>query len=107
MTSELLLKLEEEKKKEKELRDKVMKQREAEILPKKLEKKSLPSNSAVSADIFNAHDFDIDINVAEMGDSVMPSSIALKPVTTSTPASTGPTKRSLKIEEWKKKRGII
>ena len=32
MTSELLLKLEEEKKKEKELRDKVMKQREAEIL---------------------------------------------------------------------------
>jgi len=107
MTSELLLKLEEEKKKEKELREKVMKQREAEILPKKLEKKSLPSNSAVSADIFNAHDFDIDINVAEMGDSVMPSSIALKPVTTSTPASTGPTKRSLKIEEWKKKRGII
>ena len=32
MTSELLLKLEEEKKKEKELREKVMKQREAEIL---------------------------------------------------------------------------
>jgi len=107
MTSELLLKLEEERKKAEEFKKQIQKQREADILPKKQEKKSIAPNATASQDIFNAHDFDIDINVAEMGDSMMPSSIALKPVTTSTPANTGPTKRSLKIEEWKKKRGII
>ena len=37
----------------------------------------------------------------------MPSSIAVKPVTSSAQPSAGPTKRSLKIEEWKKKRGMI
>lgn len=107
MTSELLMKLQEEKKKAAEFKEQVMKQREADVMPKKQEKKSLSANASGSQDIFNAHDFDIDINVAEMGDSMMPSSIALKPVTTSSAASTGPTKRSLKIEEWKKKRGII
>ena len=40
-------------------------------------------------------------------ESMLPSSIAVKPVTTSAPASTGPTKRSLKIEEWKRRKGII
>jgi hypothetical protein len=40
-------------------------------------------------------------------ESLMPSSIAVKPVTSSAPHTAGPTKRSLKIEEWKKKRGII
>merc|ERR1712173_172319 len=107
MTSELLLKLEEERKKAEEFKKQIQKQREADTLPKKQEKKSIAPSATASQDIFNAHDFDIDINVAEMGDSMMPSSIALKPVTTSPPANTGPTKRSLKIEEWKKKRGII
>ena len=58
-------------------------------------------------DIFNAHDFDIDINVAEMADNSIPTSIALKPVTTSSSTTSGPTRRSIKIEEYKKKRGII
>eukprot|EP00092_Neocalanus_flemingeri_P101740 GFUD01130082.1.p1 GENE.GFUD01130082.1~~GFUD01130082.1.p1 ORF type:complete len:709 (+),score=227.13 GFUD01130082.1:295-2127(+) len=107
MTSDLLLKLEEERKKEEEVKIEVMKRREDELLPKKQEKKNSAMAASKNQDIFNAHDFDIDINVAEMGDSMMPSSIALKPVTTSTAASTGPTKRSMKIEEWKKKRGII
>ena len=40
-------------------------------------------------------------------ESMLPNSIAVKPVTTSAPASTGPTKRSLKIEEWKRRKGII
>ena len=41
-------------------------------------------------------------------ESILPSSsLAVKPVTTSAPASTGPTKRSLKIEEWKRRKGII
>ena len=60
-----------------------------------------------SQDIFNAHDFDIDINVAEMADHSIPTSIALKPVTTSSSMTSGPTRRSIKIEEYKKKRGII
>jgi len=107
MTSELLMKLEEENNKAEEFKKEVMAKRESDVMPKKQEKKGLAVNASGSQDIFNAHDFDIDINVAEMGDSMMPSSIALKPVTTSTPANTGPTKRSLKIEEWKKKRGII
>jgi len=38
--------------------------------PKKQEKKSIAPNAAASQDIFNAHDFDIDINVAEMGVSI-------------------------------------
>ena len=62
---------------------------------------------AGSEDIFNAHDFDIDINVSEMADNSIPTSIALKPVTTSSSSTSGPSRRSIKIEEYKKKRGII
>lgn len=74
----------------------------------KKEKKKMAGGASkgFSEDIFNAHDFDIDINVSEMAESLMPSSIAVKPVTSSAPHTAGPTKRSLKIEEWKK-RGII
>jgi len=107
MTSELLLKLEEEKKKTEEFRKQVLQKREEEIMPaKKPDRKSITPKASGSQDIFNAHDFDLELDVSGLGDSMMPSSIALKPVTTSTPAITGP-KRSLKIEEWKKKRGII
>ena len=35
--------------------------------PKKQEKKKGASTTSGNHDIFNAHDFDIDINVAEMG----------------------------------------
>ena len=86
MTSELLLKLEEENKKAEEFKKEVMAKREADVMvtitwsfpmvliyqlshfqPKKQEKKGLAVNASGSQDIFNAHDFDIDINVAEMG----------------------------------------
>ena len=42
-------------------------------------------------------------------DSSVPTSIALKPIslTSSSTTSSGPSRRSLKIEEYKKKRGII
>jgi len=67
MTSELLLKLEEENNKAEEFKKEVMAKRESDVMPKKQEKKGLAVNASGSQDIFNAHDFDIDINVAEMG----------------------------------------
>ena len=42
-----------------------------------------------------------------MTDNSLATSIAIKPVTTSNSSSSGPTRRSIKIEEYKKKRGII
>lgn len=104
MTSELLLKMEEEKLKEEELKKEIMKKRATEFQPKAAIKKP---TAPLNQDIYNAHDFDIDINVSEMADKDMPNSIALKPVTSIISGNNGPTKRSLKIEEWKKKRGII
>jgi len=109
MTSEKLFKLEEAKKRKKEEQLKVLIDREAAttlVTSNKKDKKDSQSVSG-SQDIFNAHDFDIDINVAEMADHSIPTSIALKPVTTSSSMTSGPTRRSIKIEEYKKKRGII
>jgi len=120
MTTERLLYMEERKKlKAEEEKQKQLQQREdirrkmededAGLLGKKVGKKALAGSSKASTqDIFNAHNFDLDINVSEIGESILPSSsLAVKPVTTSAPASTGPTKRSLKIEEWKRRKGII
>jgi len=110
MTSELLLKLEEQRKSN-ILVPPPDQKKEPEIIEKSKLKHKRSGNEGkrkpASQDVFSAHDFDIDIDVAEMTDSVMPTSIALKPVTTSTAGSSGPTRRSLKLDEWKKKRGII
>merc|ERR1712223_1294039 len=119
MTTERLLYMEERKKlKAEEEKQKQLQQREdirrkmgdedAGLLGKKVGKKALAGSSKASTqDIFNAHNFDLDINVSEIGESILPSSsLAVKPVTTSALASTGPTKRSLKIEEWKRRKGI-
>lgn len=109
MTTEKLLQLEQEKKRKKEEQLKALIDREAAITEVTSHKKDKKDSKSVtgSEDIFNAHDFDIDINVSEMADNSIPTSIALKPVTTSSSSSTGPTRRSIKIEEYKKKRGII
>ena len=88
MTSEKLLQLENQKKKAKELQVQAMKDREeAELtvniffmkivylntnkyliifLQRKKKDKQGAKSSGGSGDIFNAHDFEIDINVAEM-----------------------------------------
>ena len=80
-----------------------------------------------TGDIFNAHDFEIDINVAEikvilkalkilgsyemhiflLKESSVPTSIAVKPVSASSSSVSGPSKRSIKFEEYKKKKGLI
>jgi len=107
MTSELLLKLEQDKKKVEDIK---VEEKTVKKLPKALEvkiPKALTEKPVFKNDLFDAHDFDVEVNVNEIQDMSVPVSINLKPVTTSTPASTGPTKRSLKIDEWKKKRGII
>jgi len=106
MTSERLLELEMAKKnkEEKKKAEEADKELGAPVAKKPTLAVPLPLKDK---DIFNAHDFDIDINVSNMGAKDMPSSIALKPVTSTLTSHNGPTKRSLKIEEWKKKRGII
>jgi len=109
MTSELLNKLEAEKKAA----------MTARVLPNKTDiaaigeygvkmtKKIEVVNKHKQVDIFDAHDFELDINVDDINQSTpITPSISLKPVTASTSAA-GPTKRSLKLDEWKKKRGII
>lgn len=57
-------------------------------------------------DIFDVHNFDLDINVDENQVIPLTPAINLKPVTASANPA-GPAKRSLKLDEWKKKRGII
>merc|ERR1711973_62579 len=93
MTSEKLMQLELEKKKEKESKIQALKDQEENELRKKKEKQK---KSVGTADIFNAHDFEIDINVAEMKDSSVPTSIALKPIslTSSSTTSSGSSRRS-------------
>jgi len=117
MTTERLLQLEKIKaekietdKKEREIQmEHIRRKMNDEDMPvkKNVKKNGVGGSKATTQDIFNAHDFDIDINVSEMTESMLPSSIAVKPVTTSAGPSMGPTKRSLKIEEWKKRKGII
>jgi len=109
MTSELLLKLQQEKGQEKVKQEEVVEKKVPKTfdMPKALTNKP---KMEIKNDLFDAHDFDVEINVSEIQQSSIPSSINLKPVNNNNAnnkASNGPTKRSLKIDEWKKKRGII
>ena len=70
-------------------------------------KKVKEENAGQSSDIFNAHNFDIDINIGGPGLSSGLTSIAVKPVTTSTGSNSGSNKRSLKLEDYKKRKGIL
>ncbi|XP_023324636.1 RNA polymerase-associated protein RTF1 homolog [Eurytemora carolleeae] len=108
MTSELLKKLELEKaKSEKKEKEKTP----LSILPPPVDISKLAGSKDMSGirpklDIFDAHNFELDINVDGIQATPVTPSINLKPVTAiETPA--GPLKRSLKLDEWKKKRGII
>merc|ERR1711936_907601 len=87
MTSELLMKLEQEQK-------------------ENIEEKKRKKSSEVP-DIFSAHDFDVDINIRGSVSDMGLSSIAVKPVMASQSVSSAPSKRKLKLEDYKKKRGII
>jgi len=101
MTSELLMKLEQERR-AKEEQPKSLVQEEKENIEEKKRKKT----SEVS-DIFSAHDFDVDINIRGSVSNMGLSSIAVKPVMASQSVSSAPSKRKLKLEDYKKKRGII
>ena len=72
------LKLEEEKQKQLQQREDIrrkMEDEDAGALTKKVGKKSsVGSSKASTQDIFNAHNFDLDINVSEMGVSQQTSS---------------------------------
>ena len=67
-------------------------------------------------DIFDAHNFDIEIDVdatlANGASSANPTNqvsanAAVKPAASITPKNTGPAKRSLNLSDYKKKRGLI
>jgi len=107
MTSELLLKLEMEKKMKLEKEKAQKEKKPAYSLPPPVDISEKVENKSVhKVDIFDAHNFDLDINVDDIQSTPITPSINLKPVTASTTPA-GPTKRSMKLDEWKKKRGII
>lgn len=102
MTSELLIKLEQERRlKEEQLKASAQEEKE------NIEEKKIKDSEEVS-DIFSVHDFDVDINIQH--DSVSDlglSSISVKPVSASQPVGSAPSKRKLKLEDYKKRRGIL
>lgn len=61
------------------------------------------SYSSVHGDMYNVHDFDIDINIGNEGPTV--TGIAVNPVGETMGGVTK--KNSIKIDEWKRKRGIL
>lgn len=104
MTSELLLKLEQEKQekeKEKVEKENIEEKKEYE---EKDEKKPLKKDVP---DIFNAHDFDIDIDIAPSSATLSMNTMGVRPVATNNVAPLGPTKKSIKLEDYKKRKGII
>ena len=107
MTSELLLQLE----KERETRAKAEEMKEKENIIKKdlaeEENNKKADGKPEVSDIFNAHDFDIDIDISGTGHSAATlSTMAVRPIVSKT-APQGPAKKSLKLEDYKKRRGII
>jgi len=58
-------------------------------------------------DIFNAHDFDIDIDIVPTDKHVAMNSVGVRPAASSNAAPLGPTKKSIKLEDYKKRKGII
>lgn len=106
MTSELLLKLQQQKDEEEKKKGEYIEKKIPKAFEMKLPK-SLQAKPAFKNDLFDAHDFEVEINVSEIQQNSIPASINLKPVNSSAKNNNGPTKRALKIDEWKKKRGII
>jgi len=101
MTSERLLQLEKERK-----------SREEESTTIKQEKENFKKEKQTEiteevSDIFNVHNFDIDINIGGSESSPSLTSIAVKPVNASKSANSSTNKRSLKLEDYKKRKGII
>ena len=108
MTSALLLQLE----KEKESRAKAELKEKENIIKKDLEQEEEDTSQKVAgktevSDIFNAHDFDIDIDISGTGHSAVSlSTMSVRPIVSNT-APRGPVKKSIKLEDYKKRRGII
>jgi len=80
-------------------------QKENKVLLSEVNVKKSESNHS-NGDIFNAHDFDIDISI---GNEIPPlSTFPVKPVTESSNDEFGKQKKNtIKIDEWKKRRGIL
>merc|ERR1719471_292888 len=99
----VLLKLEQEKQekeKEKVEKENIEEKKEYE---EKDEKKPLKKDVP---DIFNAHDFDIDIDINPSESQVTMASMGVRPVASNNVQPLGPTKKSIKLEDYKKRKGI-
>ena len=101
MTSELLMKLEEERQAKEKTEGAVKEEKE------NLGDKKRKDRTNDVPDIFDDHNFDIDINIGGQDSGLALNSIAVKPVTASMATVSGPNKRSLKLEDYKKRKGII
>jgi len=99
MTTELLMKLEADKK-VKDEKENVEKPKDEISVDSKPLKKDVP-------DIFNAHDFDIDIDINPSESQVTMASMGVRPVASNNVQPLGPTKKSIKLEDYKKRKGII
>ena len=99
MTTELLMKLEQEKKAKVE-KENIIEKEYVEETDEKPLKKDVP-------DVFNAHDFDIDIDINPADAQVSMTSMGVRPVANTNVQPLGPTKKSIKLEEYKKRKGII
>ena len=104
MTSELLLKLEQEKQEKERAQKEKENIEEKKEYEEKDEKKPLKKDIP---DIFNAHDFDIDIDIAPSSTQISMNTMGVRPVATNNVAPLGPTKKSIKLEDYKKRKGII
>jgi len=99
MTSQLLMEMEKQNKVDNSVEEKENME-EAEKAAKGGGTASGPQN------IFDAHDFDIDVNIGGMDTSETFPSIAVKPAVASL-VEKGPAKRRIKLEDYKKRKGII
>lgn len=104
MTSDLLLKLEQEKKAKIEKEN--IEDAAAKEVVKKEENDENPAKKDVP-DIFNAHDFDIDIDINPSDAQISLNSMGVRPVATTNVLPLGPTKKSIKLEDYKRRKGII
>merc|ERR1712059_78705 len=104
-TSELLMKLEQERMGTEEVSTQ---EKENKVQKNNEDLKGGNKASAGNGDIFNAHDFDIDIKIGGEGGPPVLTSMAVKPVHAGEGARVpGGKKNSIKIDEWKKRRGML
>jgi len=77
------------------------------IVTKKSKSEDIKPVKKEVTDIFGAHDFDIEIDIVPTDKHVAMNSVGVRPAASINAAPLGPTKKSIKLEDYKKRKGII